>query len=188
MLPEKENMSRGSGYKYLFTVFTPTYNRAYTLKRVYDSLQAQTFRDFEWLIVDDGSTDNTAELVQEWQSEAGFPIRYVKKSNGGKHTAINLGVPLAEGELFLIFDSDDACFPDALEKLAHYWNTIDLSERDDFAAVTGWCVDINGNPLCTPFPSDIFDATALDIRRYGAKGEYWGFTRTSVMKQYPFPS
>src|SRR6476619_6982250 len=88
-------------YQHLFTVFTPTYNRARTLDRVYTSLKNQTFRDFEWIIVDDGSSDETSNLVQAWQQEAGFPVRYVYQPNLGKHVAFNRGVAEARGELFL---------------------------------------------------------------------------------------
>lgn len=82
----------------MLTVFTPTYNRAATLARVYESLQRQTFRDFEWLIVDDGSEDETAELVERWRSTCSFPIRYLWQPNQGKHVAFNRGVELAQGE------------------------------------------------------------------------------------------
>ena len=100
------------------TVFTPTYNRAYIIEKLYRSLQHQTFRDFEWLIVDDGSTDNTADIVAIWQHEGNdFPIRYYKKENGGKCRAINYGVDRAEGELFFNVDSDDYLTDDALEKI-----------------------------------------------------------------------
>ena len=79
------------------TVFTPTYNRAYIIENLYRSLQRQSFRDFEWLIVDDGSTDNTEELINSWiEDNNDFPIRYYKKENGGKCRAINFGVELAE--------------------------------------------------------------------------------------------
>ena len=89
----------------IITVFTPTYNRAHLLPRLYESLVKQTYRDFEWIIVDDGSSDNTAEVINEW--DADFPIRFFRKENGGKHTSINLGVEKADGELFFIADSDD---------------------------------------------------------------------------------
>ena len=88
-------------YMYTFTVFTPTFNRAYTLPIVYESLKKQTFRDFEWLIVDDGSTDNTRDLVETWQKEAKFQIRYFWQKNGGKHRARNFGVSQAQGAFFL---------------------------------------------------------------------------------------
>ena len=76
----------------IFTVFTPTFNRAYTLPRVYESLKSQTFKNFEWLIVDDGSSDGTADLVKMWQNEGALTIRYFYQINRGKHIAINRGV------------------------------------------------------------------------------------------------
>ena len=91
----------------MITVFTPTYNRAHLLPNLYQSLLQQKAENFEWLVVDDGSTDGTEELVNQWIEEAAFTIRYFKKENGGKHTAINKGVQLAEGDLFFIIDSDD---------------------------------------------------------------------------------
>ena len=75
------------------TVFTPAYNRAYTIGRTYDSLCRQTCKDFEWLVIDDGSTDNTAKLVCEWQQlDNGFPIKYIWKENGGLHTGYNKAI------------------------------------------------------------------------------------------------
>src|SRR2546423_7154708 len=105
-----------------FTVLTATYNRAHLLPRVYESLCAQTFRDFEWVIVDDGSTDGTRELVSSWHED--FPIRYFWKPNGGKHTAVNLGVQEAAGQFIVILDSDDRLIPDTLERLDYHWKQI----------------------------------------------------------------
>jgi glycosyltransferase involved in cell wall biosynthesis len=171
-------------YVYPFTVFTPSYNRAHTLHRVYESLLAQTFTDFEWLIVDDGSTDNTKELVASWQ--APFPIRYIYKENGGKHTAFNLGVQEAKGELFLTFDSDDSCVPEALETFFEVWQGIE--HKETFAGVTALCVNENGDIVGDKFVSDICDATYLEDKYvYKIKGEKWGFQRTDVLKEFPFP-
>ena len=95
-------------FAYKITVFTPAYNRAHTLEKLYRSLQRQTFHNFEWLIVDDGSTDGTAKLVNNWQAEENpFPVRYVWQENGGKCRAINYGLELAAGELFFTVDADD---------------------------------------------------------------------------------
>ena len=103
-------------FKHKITVFTPTYNRAYILENLYRSLQRQTCKTFEWLVVDDGSADNTKELFERWQQEDNFfPIRYVKQENGGKCRAINQGLKLADGELFFTVDSDDYLTDDALE-------------------------------------------------------------------------
>src|SRR2546423_7881993 len=99
----------------LFTVFTPTYNRAHTLLRVYESLKKQTFDDFEWLIVDDGSTDDTPTLVKQWISDGILTIRYVFQENAGKHVCINVATKLARGRYIATIDSDDWYVPTALE-------------------------------------------------------------------------
>ena len=98
------------------TVFTPTYNRSYIIERLYHSLKRQTFRDFEWIVIDDGSTDDTELRFTQIQNDSNdFPIHYIKTANGGKHRAINKGVTRASGELFYIVDSDDFLPDDALE-------------------------------------------------------------------------
>ncbi|MBI4799076.1 MAG: glycosyltransferase family 2 protein [Desulfarculus sp.] len=176
------------GFDRVFTVFTPAYNRAHTLPRVYQSLAAQTFRDFEWLIVDDGSTDGTAELVAAWRGEAAFPIRYLRQENQGKHVAFNRGVELARGELFLTLDSDDACLPQALERLLFHWRDIPAGERARFAGVTARCQDQEGRPLGRPLPAPVMDLSALELRHgHRYQGELWGFTRTQVLRAFPYP-
>ncbi len=175
--------------EYLFTVFTPSYNRAHTLPRVYQSLQRQTLRDFEWLIVDDGSRDETAALVRQWQAESNFPIRYIFQENQGKPAAFNHGVREARGELFLTFDSDDECVPQALERFKFHWDSIPVAEKPKFSAVTVLCKDQNGNLVGDKFPKDVFDSDTIEVTfKYGVDGEKWGFQRTDVLKQFPFPS
>jgi glycosyltransferase involved in cell wall biosynthesis len=175
------------GYSYLFTVFTPTYNRAHSLHRVYESLQAQTFRDFEWLIVDDGSKDNTQEIVENWQQTAEFPIRYIYQQNAGKNSASNLGVSLAQGELFLNLDSDDRCMSNALERFYHHWDNIPTDQKHLFSAVTALCEDQHGNLQGKEVPQAVMDANPLEmLYRYGLRKEMWGFQRTDVMKEFPF--
>ena len=102
----------------------PDIHRRDRLPRVYESLKAQTFRGFEWLIVDDGSTDGTGELVKAWQAAADFPIRYFYQPNRGKHIGFNRSVVEAQGELLLSFDSDDSCAPNALERFKSHWDSI----------------------------------------------------------------
>lgn len=181
-------MSEGAKPRYLFTVFTPSYNRAHTLGRVWDSLKAQTFRDFEWLIIDDGSTDGTRELVASYEKEAPFPIRYFAQKNQGKHIAFNWAIDLAEGELLLTFDSDDACLPSALERLRFHWLAIPEADRPRFSAVTGLCVDQNGKPVGNRFPRDVFDSDSAECYyRHKVRGEKWGFQRTDVLRQFKLP-
>ncbi len=174
--------------KPLFTVFTPTFNRAYTLSRVYESLKRQTYRNFEWVIVDDGSTDETRSLVEAWQKENNFTIRYFYQSNRGKHLAFNRGVREANGELFLTFDSDDACLPEALERFKFHWDSIPAEQKHLFSGVCGLCKDQYGKLIGNKFPFDTTDSDSLEIYyRYGVRGEKWGFQRCDVLRRYPFP-
>jgi glycosyltransferase involved in cell wall biosynthesis len=176
-------------FRYTFTVFTPTLNRAHTLSRVYESLKSQTFQDFEWLIVDDGSSDGTGELVEEWQQQAAFPIRYIWQENGGKHRARNRGVREARGEFFFTWDSDDESIPDALERMKACWDDIPAEKHPFFAGVTGLCVmKDSGAVVGSRFPRDIFDSDMFAIReKYRITGEKCGFQRTEVMREFPFP-
>ena len=98
----------------MITVFTPTYNRACTIARTFESLQSQTDKDFEWVVVDDGSSDNTQKLLFELKRKANFFVNILYQSNAGKHVAINLGVQVARGEFFFILDSDDWLKPNAI--------------------------------------------------------------------------
>lgn len=168
-----------------FTVFTPTYNRAHTLERVYASLCAQTFADFEWLIVDDGSTDGTSAIVRAWQEQAKFTIRYLFQENQGKHVAFNKGVREALGAFFVPLDSDDACVPRALERLLHHWESIPPADRSKFAGVTCRCMDQNGRLVGDPFPFETLDSDPREIYyRYGITGELWGAGRIEVMREF----
>lgn len=176
-------------YDYIFTVFTPTYNRAHTLSRVYESLSKQSFTSFEWLIVDDGSVDNTEEIVKLWMQNAPFPIRYYYQENGGKHRAYNRAVKESRGELFLTLDSDDELVPEALQIFHDYWDSIPLEIRHEYSAVTGLCVNQNGDVVGSRFPTeDWLDSNPIEISaKYGVTGEKYGFQRTDYLRKYPFP-
>jgi glycosyltransferase involved in cell wall biosynthesis len=172
----------------LFTVFTPTYNRCHTLPRVFASLQAQTCKDFEWLIVDDGSTDDSAELIEEFALEADFPIRYITQANAGKHVAMNRGVREAAGKLFLPFDSDDACTSDTIATFARHWRAIPSDLRPGFSGITCHCQTEEGERIGPGFGCPYFDAHPFEpIARERVQGEKWGFHRTAVMRAFPFP-
>ena len=134
------------------TVFTPTYNRAYSLKRLFDSLVNQTYKDFEWVIVDDGSTDNTEELVEYFQKQyTNFLILYKKTENGGKHRAINRGMKLVNGDMILFVDSDDWLRKDALEWIAKVEASIPENEKENYAGVQGLCIHANGELIGKTF-------------------------------------
>jgi glycosyltransferase involved in cell wall biosynthesis len=171
-----------------FTVFTPTFNRRDLLPRTYASLRAQTFRDFEWLIVDDGSTDGSAGLIRRWQQTAPFPIRYLFEQNGGKYRAYNEGIRLAGGEFFAVLDSDDVIVPRGLERLLFHWNSIPESARPRYSGVQCLSMDERSRIIGRPFPSDVLDCRHYEIdSRFGAVGEKWGCHRTAILREFPFP-
>lgn len=171
-----------------FTVFTPTYNRRQTLPRVFEALDAQTCKDFEWLIVDDGSTDDTAAFIATLADKANFPIRYLVQPNGGKHVAMNHGIREARGALFLPLDSDDACTPDTIETFLTHWRAIPEADRARYSGISCHCVDEAGQRIGAPLGAPHLDAHTLDIARDPRlQGEKWGFHRTEVLRQTPFP-
>ena len=168
------------------TLFTPTYNRAYILTQLYRSIQRQTFRNYEWLIVDDGSTDDTEQMVRAWTKEGNsFPIRYYKQRNGGKCRAINYGLELAEGQLFLVVDSDDFLTRDALQKIAEWEEQ--LPHDGSFCGVAG---NLGTDESQTPnrlFDHEFFDGSLLDRYRC-VEGERALAFYTDIHRKYPYPS
>jgi glycosyltransferase involved in cell wall biosynthesis len=172
----------------LVTVLTPTYNRAATLRRLYESLCRQTFRDFEWLVIDDGSTDNTSELLAAWARTAPFAMRWETKPNGGKHTALNLGYQLVETRFTAMMDSDDWYTDDGLAVLMNHWASVPADERDEFASVEGRTMSPDGTPVTSRFPSDVFDSDTLTIRViHDVSGDTMGIHRTEILAVHPFP-
>jgi len=174
------------------SILTPTYNRGELLLPLYDSLKNLTFKDFEWLIVDDGSEDDTEQYALSWIAHnienTEFPIRYIKKSNGGKHTAINRGVREANGELILILDSDDTLPSDSLATIAQYFEQ--CKDYKDCAGVCGLMAHHDGQLIGTGFPKDPMYESALQFR-YAKKGNVTGdlleVYKTSVMREFSFP-
>ena len=168
------------------TVLTPTFNRADTLPRVFDSLKAQTFRDFEWLVVDDGSTDETRVLVEGFVAAAEFPVRYVYQDNSGKHIALNTGVAHAHGELCAVIDSDDWYLPRALEKLVTAWDA--LPDPEAFAEVQALCAYPDGTIVGDRYPQDVFDSDLVTMRYvHRLVGDRVGAIRMDVLRHFPFP-
>lgn len=171
-----------------FTVFTPVYNRRKTIHRVFESLMTQTYRNFEWLIVDDGSDDNVKEIIDEYKKKADFNIRYYYKSNGGKHTAINYACCLTDSEYFLIIDSDDAIPSDAIEIFNKSWDNIPKEKRSLYWSVVGLCRDAQtGEPIGDEFPDGINSAENPRELAKSVRGEKSSCMRTAVLKQFPFP-
>lgn len=176
--------------KYPFiTILTPTYNRASLLPRLFDSLLRQTNKDFEWIVVDDGSTDDTREVVANLKEKCGgaFPMGYVYKANGGKHMAINIGAERARGELLFIADSDDLLTDDALETVANSWH--DISDDKSFAGIAGLDIAMDTREVIgSGLPQEHIDCNAIDIRyRHHVTGDMKEVFRTEVLREFPFP-
>jgi len=166
-----------------FTVLTPTYNRIHTLGKVYESLCEQTFRDFEWIIIDDGSTDGTRDLVASWKPS--FLVRYFWKANGGKHTAMNRGVAEASGEFVLFADSDDSFKANALERFDYHWKRIPDPSR--FANLSCLCCRRDGSIVGPAYPADCVDAFSYADQLRHRAVERWGINRTDILRQFPWP-
>lgn len=175
-------------HEFFYTVFTPTFNRAHTLHRVYESLKKQTCSDFEWLIIDDGSTDNTEQLISEWQKEASFSIRYIWQTNRGHGHTTDEAVKIAKGFIFFRLDSDDGCFPRALENVKRYWDAIPEEQKPFYVGICGLCEDEHGKMIGDRFPQDTSDMNWLELKyKFKIKGERCQFFILDILKKYPYP-
>lgn len=163
----------------LITIFTPTYNRAHTLHRVYESLKNQTFKDFEWLIINDGSTDNTDEIINKFINDNVFRIRYFKQDNQHKFITTKKALDLAEGKYFTVLDSDDAIYPDSLDILIKEFE----KAGKDIIQINGFTTDVNGTINGDKYPKSPLDCSIFDMRyKYKCRGEKWGLGITSIIK------
>lgn len=175
----------------MITVFTPTYNRAHTLPRLYESLQKQICYDFEWLVIDDGSIDTTEQLFGCWCKEVNpFPIRYHKVKNGGKDRAINTAMQMARGEYFFIVDSDDLLRPTAIKTLYDCFSSLP-KEEDSFIGISVVRGDLNGNPL-TRIPQidptiGYIDCNNLERTKHGLQADMAEAFFTEKLRKYEFP-
>ena len=182
------------------TVFTPIYNRAYIIDKLYDSLVKQNDKDFEWLVIDDGSTDNIAEKFVEYQKEdRGFDIRFIRKENGGKHSCINMGTDLACGKYFFIVDSDDFLHENAIMILRQWIEGIEKSNDDKLVGVAGLRYNyateaiigktFSGNNAETGRYNgeEYLDCTALEREANDILGDKAEVFRTDIIRKYKFP-
>jgi glycosyltransferase involved in cell wall biosynthesis len=167
----------------ILSVFTPTYNRAYTLPKLYKSLLTQTAKKFIWLVIDDGSSDNTKELVVKWQKEAKIEIQYIYQDNQGMHGAHNTAYQNITTELSVCIDSDDYMPIDAVEKILNFWNK---KGNDHVAGMVGLDIDKKGNIIGSKFPDSVKEAGLNELyRKYKVTGDKKLVLRTAVVKKYP---
>lgn len=168
------------------TVFTPVYNRAHTIGRLYESLCRQDCKDFEWIIVNDGSTDNIDSVVENFKGEGKITIRYFSKPNGGKHTAINKGVKEAAGDWFFIVDSDDYVADFAVKWILD--KGAEIIDDESFAGLSGLRVNPDGTRIGGENNFGQIDTDAESIREeYNIKGDLAEIYKTEVLRKFPFP-
>ena len=169
--------------QYTLTIFTPSYNRAHTIGRTYESLCRQTCKDFEWLVIDDGSSDSTRELVEGWIAEDKIPIRYIYQENQGMHGAHNTAYKNIHTELNTCIDSDDRMPDDAVEKIVSFWKK---NGSVDAAGIIGLDATVGGNIIGDIFPEDLKETTLRgyyeDLKGSGDKKLVY---RTSVICSVP---
>ncbi len=167
----------------ILTVFTPAYNREHTITRTYESLLNQNCKDFIWLIVDDGSTDNTAELVKQWQKkDNGFEIQYIYKENGGMHTAHNTAYENIHTELNVCIDSDDCMGENAVKIILEKWEEV---KDKGYAGIMGLDADMNGNIIGSGFPDGLEETTVIGYYSAGGSGDKKLVYRTDIINKYP---
>ena len=171
----------------MITILTPTFNRAHLLPRLFESLTHQTDFNFEWLVMDDGSTDGTSDLFAgKTFLSAPFPIRYYQQENGGKHRALNAGVKQAKGDFIFIADSDDWLLPQSVAIVGLHTSAI--ADDNTFAGVAGLDVFDDERIVGTGLPQDIIDCNAMDIRyRYHVDGDLKEVFKTTILQEFPFP-
>ena len=171
----------------MITILTPTFNRAHLLPRLFESLTHQTDFNFEWLVIDDGSTDGTSDLFAgKTFLSAPFPIRYYQQENGGKHRALNAGVKQAKGDFIFIADSDDWLLPQSVAIVGLHTSAI--ADDNTFAGVAGLDVFDDERIVGTGLPQDIIDCNAMDVRyRYHVDGDLKEVFKTTVLQEFPFP-
>ena len=168
------------------TVFTPAYNRAHTLPRTYESLCNQKCKDFCWLIIDDGSTDDTEQLVKGWmEKDNGFEIQYIYKENGGMHTAHNMAYENITTELNVCVDSDDCMAEDGVAKILKKWDEV---KDSGYAGIIGLDADMNGKIIGKSFPKSMKETTLMGYYAMGGAGDKKLVYRTDIIKKYsPYP-
>lgn len=171
------------------SIITPVFNRREELKRAIDSVKQQTYKDFEYIIVNDGSTIDIDDIVKKLMESELFPVLYIKKSNGGVHTARNAAIKYCRGEMIFPLDSDDEMLPNSLEVLIKHWDSIPNENKKEYREICARCCDQNKKEVGALFPKDINDYSLKKSHRIASKCkcEHLGFWRADIMKANPWP-
>ena len=183
-----KNLSYES-FKPFISIITPVFNRDKELIRTNQSVNVQTYKNIEHIIINDGSTIDIDNLAKEYMDNVSYPVIYIKKDNGGVHTARNVGYKFARGAMSLDLDSDDELLPDSLSKLVSEWGSLPKDKQEECREICSLCVDQDNNLIGDKFPSNINELKWKDSLKLlrNTKGEKVGFYKTSIMKDNPWP-
>ncbi len=173
----------------LVSIVTPIYNRSHTILRTLNSLKKQTYKHFECILVDDGSTDNIDGVIFPLIQENILPIIYIKKPNGGVHTARNRAIKQARGEMIVCLDSDDELVPNALEIFLRTWHNIPADKKGQYREIVAQCMDDNGQRVGNRFPDDINQVSWSKAIKMcdNCRGEHVGMNVAKILKNNPWP-
>jgi len=173
-----------------FTIITLVYNKATHIDKVFKSIKDQTFKNFEWIVVNDGSTDNSSELIKEFIKEnPDIRIKFLEQKNSGKHIGWNKAMEIADGKLIIPVDADDSFLPDSLEFFYEKWNNLTDTLKTKTSGINVLCYDNDSSDIVgDPFPTDGMTTNNVELSfRYKVKGDKWGCIRTDLLKSRPFP-
>jgi len=171
------------------TIVTPVYNRRDTIERTMRSVAEQTYRNFEYIIVDDGSDEQIDDIVQTFMANVDFPVLFIRKENGGVHTARNVGVKESRGEYLFFLDSDDEIAPNALSAYVGAWASIPVDKKNEYREVLALCVDHNGNNIGEEWPKEINSLPYDEIREISKtnRAAHVSMMRADIMHAHPWP-
>lgn len=172
-----------------FTIITPIYNRRQTLSRTIKSVETQTFTDFEYILIDDGSQDTCDDIILDFMNKTNIPVMYIKKKNGGVHTARNIGYEHSRGKLIICIDSDDELLPEACKVFFDEWNSIPIDKQSSYWQMKALCIDERGIVISDEFPKDINSKSRKEAVEFfsKSKGEQLGCRVSTILKNRKFP-
>lgn len=171
------------------SIITPIYNRSHTIISSLRSLEKQTYKNFECILIDDGSTDDIDKVIIPFINSNTLPILYIKKENGGVHTARNIGIKYIRGDMTLLLDSDDEIIPQTLEILLNTWNNIPDDKKSEYNVICAQCMDENGMRIGKPFPNHINDVPWQEAIKLcdNTKGEHVSLQVSAILKANTWP-
>lgn len=167
-----------------FTVFTSTYNRKHTIDRVWDSLINQTNKNFEWIVIENGSEDNIKPLLEDYKSKADFEVRIVYQDNQGRFMAFNKAVDMARGELFVPADSDDSFDYNTIDRFSEIWSQY---KSDNISGINVLCKYEDGTIVGDKYPTEGISTYTDILYKHKVSGEKWGCVRVDILRKYKFP-